>query len=68
MEVPDYNLWYLPCKKYNYDLEEMVKKYKEDSNLSNLDDMYLFISFPTGKTKEKNGKTTCIVLAEGTYE
>lgn len=49
----------------------MVDKYKEKleaGNADELDDMYVFISFPTGKTQEKTDKHSCIMLAEATWD
>lgn len=55
LNLPGYNLWYMPCGK-DYDLQKMIDDYKSDSDIKNIEDMYLFISFPTGKSKKESKK------------
>ena len=65
--LPGHNLWYMPCDD-NYDLQKMVETYISDPEISDLEKMYLFISFPTGKSKRKTCKQSCIILAECTED
>lgn len=74
IQAPANNLWYFPCSQDSV-LEDEVNAYKKTLDL---DKMYLFISFPTGKAgnsgeggaseESKIKKTSCIMLAEATWE